>query len=163
MVIALVERGGNVRAFHPARADGTSVNAIVRRNIARESRLHTDESRLYIGAGQEFAAHEKVTHSHGEYVRDDVHTPIRLKGSFRSSSAECAAFISIVRKNICTDTLRNTTSVTTTAPLSATMTLIGRLLRFAAVKASASPIINLTRLDFKFQAARFLRWRRKRR
>jgi transposase-like protein len=74
MVIALVERGGNVRAFHPARADGTSVNAIVRQNIARESRLHTDESRFYIGVGQEFAAHEKVTHSHGEYVRGDVHT-----------------------------------------------------------------------------------------
>jgi len=74
MVIALVERGGSVRAFHPARADGVSVNSIVRQNIARESRLHTDESRLYIGVGQEFAAHEKVTHSHGEYVRGDVHT-----------------------------------------------------------------------------------------
>jgi hypothetical protein len=36
--------------------------------------LHTDESRLYIGVGREFAAHEKVTHSHGEYVRGDVHT-----------------------------------------------------------------------------------------
>ena len=74
MVIALVERGGSVRAFHPARADGTSVNVIVRQNIARETRLHTDESRLYIGVGREFAAHEKVTHSHGEYVRGDVHT-----------------------------------------------------------------------------------------
>ena len=73
MVIALVERGGSVRTF-PARADGTSVNAIVRQNIARESRLHTDESRLYIGIGKEFAAHEAVTHSHGEYVRGDVHT-----------------------------------------------------------------------------------------
>jgi transposase-like protein len=74
MVIALVERGGSVRAFHPARADGLSVNAIVRQNIARESRLHTDESRFYIGVGQEFAAHEAVKHSHGEYVRGDVHT-----------------------------------------------------------------------------------------
>ena len=74
MVIALVERGGNVRSFHPARADGASVNAIVRQNIARESRLHTDESRLYIGVGKEFAAHETTTHSHGEYVRGDVHT-----------------------------------------------------------------------------------------
>lgn len=74
MVIALVERGGNIRSFHPARADGDSVNAIVRQNIARESRLHTDESRLYIGVGREFAAHETTTHSHGEYVRGDVHT-----------------------------------------------------------------------------------------
>jgi transposase-like protein len=74
MVIALVERGGSVRSFHPARADGDSVNAIVRKNIARESRLHTDESRLYIGVGKEFKAHETTTHSHGEYVRGDVHT-----------------------------------------------------------------------------------------
>lgn len=73
-VVALVERGGRVRSFHPAIADGPSVNAIVRENIARESRLHTDESRLYIGVGKEFAAHETVIHSHGEYVRGDVHT-----------------------------------------------------------------------------------------
>src|SRR5205085_3959425 len=54
-VVALVERGGRVRTFHPAMADGPSVNAIVRENIARESRLHTDESRLYIKVGKEFA------------------------------------------------------------------------------------------------------------
>jgi hypothetical protein len=74
MVIALVERSGNVRSFHPARADGDSVNAIVRQNIARESRLMTDESRLYMRVGKEFAAHETTMHSHGEYVRGDVHT-----------------------------------------------------------------------------------------
>jgi transposase-like protein len=74
MVIALVERGGNVRSFHPARADGESVNAIMRQNIARETRLNTDESRLYIRVGREFAAHETTMHSHGEYVRGDVHT-----------------------------------------------------------------------------------------
>src|SRR5271155_225029 len=43
-VVALVERGGRVRSFHPAIADGDTVDAIVRDNIARESRLHTDES-----------------------------------------------------------------------------------------------------------------------
>ena len=46
----------------------------MRKNIARESRLHTDESRLYVGVGKEFAAHETTIHSHGEYVRGDVHT-----------------------------------------------------------------------------------------
>jgi transposase-like protein len=74
MVIALVERGGNVRSFHPARADGDSVNAIVRQNIARETRLMTDESRLYIGIGKEFASHETVMHSAKEYARGDVNT-----------------------------------------------------------------------------------------
>jgi transposase-like protein len=73
-VVALVERGGSVRSFHPAVADGNAVNAIVRQNIARETRLMTDESRLYVKVGKEFAAHDRVTHSTGEYVRGDVHT-----------------------------------------------------------------------------------------
>jgi transposase-like protein len=73
-VVALVQRGGRVRSFHPAQADGLSVTAIVRDNIARESRLMTDESRLYMKVGKEFASHETVTHSHDEYVRGDVHT-----------------------------------------------------------------------------------------
>jgi transposase-like protein len=73
-VVSLVERGGRVRSFHPAVADGPTVAAIVRENIRRESRLHTDESRLYIAPGSDFKAHETVTHSHGEYVRGDIHT-----------------------------------------------------------------------------------------
>jgi transposase-like protein len=73
-IVSLVERGGRVRSFHPASANGDTVTAIVLDNIRRESRLHTDESRLYSFVGGEFKAHETVTHSHGEYVRGDVHT-----------------------------------------------------------------------------------------
>ncbi len=73
-VIALVERGGTVRTFHVPVADKSNVTKIVRKNIARESRLHTDESRLYTGSDLHFATHETVKHSGGEYVRDDIHT-----------------------------------------------------------------------------------------
>jgi transposase-like protein len=73
-VIALVERGGRVRSFHPQQADGRTVAKIVSENISREARLMTDESRLYVGPGKWFSSHETVTHSHGEYVRGDVHT-----------------------------------------------------------------------------------------
>ena len=73
-IIALVERGGNVRTFHVPVADQATVQAICMQNIARESRLHTDESRLYFGADQHFAAHETVKHSDKEYVRGDVTT-----------------------------------------------------------------------------------------
>src|SRR5439155_21624363 len=73
-VVSLVERGGRVGSFHPAAADGPAITEIVRENIARETRLHTDESRLYIKVGADFYAHETVTHSHNEYVRGDVHT-----------------------------------------------------------------------------------------
>ena len=47
---------------------------IVSENVARETTLHTDESRLYTKLGTEFAAHETVKHSAGEYVRGIVHT-----------------------------------------------------------------------------------------
>ena len=73
-VIALVERGGNVRTFHVAHADKATVGKIVADNIARESRLHTDESRLYPEVGALFTSHETVKHSIGEYARGDVHT-----------------------------------------------------------------------------------------
>jgi hypothetical protein len=43
-------------------------------SVHHESRLHTDESRLYFGADTYFTSHETVHHSSGEYVRDDVHT-----------------------------------------------------------------------------------------
>jgi transposase-like protein len=73
-VVALVERGGRVRTFHPAVADGATVAQIVRENVARETRLHTDESRLYTKVGAEFASHETVNHSGKEYARGDVTT-----------------------------------------------------------------------------------------
>jgi ISXO2-like transposase domain len=73
-IVALVERGGKLRSFHVAVADGETVSRIVADNVARVSRLHTDESRLYVEVGGEFAAHETVKHSAGEYVRGDVHT-----------------------------------------------------------------------------------------
>ncbi len=73
-IISLVERGGNVRSFHPATADGDSVAKIVSDNIHRETRLHTDESKLYTKVGKDFAAHETVKHSAEEYVRGDVTT-----------------------------------------------------------------------------------------
>ena len=73
-IIALVERGGNIRTWHVAHADKFTVGKIVADNIARETRLHTDESRLYTEIGREFVAHETVHHSSGEYVRADVHT-----------------------------------------------------------------------------------------
>jgi hypothetical protein len=69
--VALVERGGSVRTFHVATADGPTVGKIVVENIARESRLHTDESRLYGFAQHYFEAHKTVKHTAKEYARRD--------------------------------------------------------------------------------------------
>src|SRR4051794_12152528 len=61
-------------AIYAALKPSKTVEAIVRQNVARESRLMSDESSLYTKVGADFAAHETVTHSAGEYVRGDVHT-----------------------------------------------------------------------------------------
>jgi transposase-like protein len=74
-IISLVDRGaGNVRSFHVPSADAATVAKIVRTNVHKESRLHTDESKLYFTIGQEFAAHETVNHAGREYARGDVTT-----------------------------------------------------------------------------------------
>ncbi len=73
-VVALVERGGNVRSFHIPVADQIEIEKIISENIAREATLHTDESRLYTNARDYVAGHDRVKHSAGEYVRRDVHT-----------------------------------------------------------------------------------------
>ena len=66
-VIALVS-GGKARTFHVACADAKTVREILDTNATREAELHTDESRLYLTIGKEFAAHRKVNHKAGEYV-----------------------------------------------------------------------------------------------
>jgi transposase-like protein len=74
VVVALVERGGGVRSFPIPYASLDSVVGLVRENIARESRLQTDETKLYVKVGKEFSAHETVNHSIKEYARGDVTT-----------------------------------------------------------------------------------------
>jgi transposase-like protein len=77
-IVALVERGGNVRTFHVPVASKEHVAKIVSENIARESRLHTDESNLYPAVGRTFDAHKTVKHSIEQYVRyedgEAIHT-----------------------------------------------------------------------------------------
>lgn len=73
-VVALVERGGSVRSFHVAHASVEYVREVVVTNASRESVIYTDESRLYTKMGQEFAGHDTVRHTAGEYARGLVHT-----------------------------------------------------------------------------------------
>jgi transposase-like protein len=66
-VVSLVS-GGKARTFHVAHADAQTVRGLLVANVRRESELHTDESRLYVKVGEEFAAHKTVNHTAGEYV-----------------------------------------------------------------------------------------------
>jgi transposase-like protein len=76
VVLTLVQRGGSARSYH---VDGTSIAdlwPIVRKQIAAESRVMTDEASWYknINADGRYASHEAVNHGADEYVRGDVYT-----------------------------------------------------------------------------------------
>ena len=73
-ILGLIERGGSVRTFHVAQATKINVAGLVTENVHRESRLFTDESRLYGDMKDHFADHQAVRHSRKEYVRGEVHS-----------------------------------------------------------------------------------------
>jgi transposase-like protein len=73
-VLALVEHGGKVRAFHVNDVTKEEIGAIVRENVARETWLMTDEAKHYTRLAEEFAGHSTVHHSLGEYVDSDDFT-----------------------------------------------------------------------------------------
>lgn len=73
-VISLVERGGKVRSFKVKDLNIETIRDTLQSNIKPETTLHTDEAQHYKRVGKEFAAHERVNHSEGEYARGDVTT-----------------------------------------------------------------------------------------
>jgi transposase-like protein len=74
IVVSLVERGGSSRSIRVDKIDAETISQILRDNVSKRSRLHTDEGHHYRKPGAEFAAHERVNHSEKEYARDDVTT-----------------------------------------------------------------------------------------
>jgi transposase-like protein len=72
-VLALVERGGELRSLRVANVTAATLGSAIREHVAREAQLRTDSFRSYTGVGREYASHETVNHS-DEYVRGEVHT-----------------------------------------------------------------------------------------
>jgi transposase-like protein len=72
-ILTLVERGGDARSFKMTDFKSDTVRDVLVKNIARESRLMTDEG-TPLSIGLNFAKHETVKHTAGEYVRGDVTT-----------------------------------------------------------------------------------------
>jgi transposase-like protein len=72
-VVALVERDGKARSFHVANVTSKTLRKVIVQNADRKSHLMTDSAQAYPGIGREFAAHSRVDHSAGEYVREGFH------------------------------------------------------------------------------------------
>lgn len=73
-VIALVERGGRVRAFPLERVTGNNVQDVIRREVSLNAHMMTDELNVYHALSMGFRKHETINHTKDEYVRGNVHT-----------------------------------------------------------------------------------------
>lgn len=74
-VMALVERGGSVRAFPIERLNSKNLQLGLVRNVHRSSRIMTDEHMGYGGAARSFeGGHHTVNHGRSEYARGEVST-----------------------------------------------------------------------------------------
>jgi transposase-like protein len=88
-VVTLVERNGEARSFHVASVNAKALRSVIVKHADRKSHLMTDGANVYLGVGQEFAAHSAVDHSTGEYVREGFH---------HSNSAE--SFFAILKRGV---------------------------------------------------------------
>jgi transposase-like protein len=73
-VFVAVERGGNIRRRVVANVSGATLKGAIRELVDSKAKLMTDENGAYNGLSPEFASHDTVCHSTGEYVRGEAHT-----------------------------------------------------------------------------------------
>jgi transposase-like protein len=77
-VLTLVERGGVARSFHVGNVTKEEILPVVRANLDHESHVITDEAARYAQLGDEFAKHDAVDHSRGEYGYTDRRTGTKV-------------------------------------------------------------------------------------
>lgn len=70
-VVSLVQRGGDVRSHVAERVTGKTITTLLRRHVAEDAHLNTDESPLYKNAAEHCASHSTVNHSAEEYAYYD--------------------------------------------------------------------------------------------
>ncbi len=89
-VVALVERGGKARAKHVADVTAKTVREVLVTHASRKSELNTDDALIYYWLGKEFAKHQSVNHSAGEYVGKD--------GAATTNTAE--SFFALIKRGM---------------------------------------------------------------
>jgi transposase-like protein len=74
-VMAMVERGGNIRVRKIERVDAKTLGGAIRECVEPKATIYTDDNRSYRHIGKDANyRHDFVRHFHGEYVRGDVTT-----------------------------------------------------------------------------------------
>lgn len=73
-IFSLVERQGAVRSFHIPRVNSATLKPILAAQVARDTRLMTDDAAYHQKHKWEFLSHQVINHNQGEYARGDVTT-----------------------------------------------------------------------------------------
>jgi transposase-like protein len=74
-VLTLVSRDGGSRSFHVENVSAKDVMPILRANIAKDTKIMTDEAGQYRFLKRDMPnSHEVVHHTSGEYARGETHT-----------------------------------------------------------------------------------------
>jgi transposase-like protein len=73
-VLALVERGGDVRARVVPNVTAKTLGMIMPKEIHPSAHIMTDNYRSYRSIGRHFASHDVVRHNIGEYARGDIYS-----------------------------------------------------------------------------------------
>lgn len=73
-VVSLVERDGKKYSHAMTRVTAKTLKPVLDAQISKKARLMTDESQLYNKLGREYAEHNIINHSAGQYADGDVTT-----------------------------------------------------------------------------------------
>jgi transposase-like protein len=93
VVLSLIDRDTKqVRSFHVEGVRSDDLAPIIRKNIAKEAALLTDEARYYKSIGAEFKSHDAVNHGKDEYVR--------IEGEFVISTNRAEGYFSIFKRGM---------------------------------------------------------------
>ncbi len=91
-VVALVERGGNVRSFHTQMVTGKSLKQVIRENVTTDSHVMTDDFGGYHGLKKEFRRHSTIRHKWKVYARKE--------GDVLISTNTIEGYFSILKRGI---------------------------------------------------------------
>ena len=74
-VLALVERNCNIVSKPVKRVDAKTLRSVIRKTVAKSSRIITDEWPAYKGIEKEFdGGHDVIKHLYEEYIDGDIYT-----------------------------------------------------------------------------------------
>jgi hypothetical protein len=91
-VLALMERGGNVRSFPIERATLKNIKPILMAHVDAGSHLVTDDSSVYYMMKPHFAKHSTINHSKKEYVRREK--------NFKVTTNTVESFFSLIKRSV---------------------------------------------------------------